>query len=159
MGRLGMRTAAKIFSQKNLNQIGIMFFPLLFLFVNISCSGENSRHTDSILYWSSNNTQEIQFAREIVEKWNNENPQRKVSFQPVPEGQSSEEIILAAVVGGTTPDIYSNMWQGDVEAYAQAGVLVPLDSLEGFKDFIYESCDSYVVDEITSNDGHIYYVP
>ncbi len=154
-----MRTAAKIFSQKNLNQIGIMFFPLLFLFVNISCSGENSRHTDSILYWSSNNTQEIQFAREIVEKWNNENPQRKVSFQPVPEGQSSEEIILAAVVGGTTPDIYSNMWQGDVEAYAQAGVLVPLDSLEGFKDFIYERCDSSVVDEITSNDGHIYQVP
>ena len=60
------------------------------------------------------------------------------------KGRSSEEIILAAVVGNTTPDIYSNMWQGDVEAYAQAGVLVPLDQLNGFMDFIYERCDSEV---------------
>ena len=63
-------------------------------------------------------------------------------MQPIPEGQSSEEVILAAVVGKTTPDIYANMWQGNVEMYAHAGVLIPLDTLKGFLNFIHESCDS-----------------
>jgi multiple sugar transport system substrate-binding protein len=77
----------------------------------------------------------------------------------VPEGQSSEEVILAAVVGKTTPDMYANMWQGTVEMYAHAGVLIALDTLKGFRDFINERCDSAVLKEITSSDGHIYQVP
>ena len=80
-------------------------------------------------------------------------------YQPVPEGQSSEEVILAAVVGRTTPDVYANMWQGDVEAFARAGVLVPLDTLPGFLDVMYQRCDSSVIQEATSQDGHIYQVP
>ena len=66
---------------------------------------------------------------------------------------------LAAVVGKTTPDIYANMWQGDVEDYARSGVLIPLDTLDGFLEFLYQRCDSQVVREITSADGHIYQVP
>ncbi|MCJ7554045.1 MAG: extracellular solute-binding protein [Ignavibacteriaceae bacterium] len=95
----------------------------------------------------------------MAENWNKNNKDVSVKFQPVPEGQSSEEIILAAVVGNTTPDIYSNMWQGDVEAYAQAGVLVALDTLKDFMDFITERCDSEVIEEIKSLDGHIYQIP
>jgi multiple sugar transport system substrate-binding protein len=68
-------------------------------------------------------------------------------------------VILAAVVGKTTPDIYANMWQGNVEMYAKAGVLVALDTLNGFLEFIHERCDSSVISEITSADGHIYQVP
>ncbi|MGE5847369.1 MAG: ABC transporter substrate-binding protein, partial [Ignavibacteria bacterium] len=91
------------------------------VFFSLSCSEKGNRDADSVIYWSSNNTEEIEFARQAVNLWNKKNPERMVSFQPVPEGQSSEEIILAAVVGKTTPDIYSNMWQGDVESYADAG--------------------------------------
>jgi hypothetical protein len=83
----------------------------------------------------------------------------QIHLQPIPEGQSSEEVILAAVVGKTTPDIYANMWQGNVEMYARAGVLIPLDTLHGFLQFIHERCDSAVIREITSVDGHIYQVP
>lgn len=133
----------------------VLFLLPVFTF---SCSQNNGERKE-VLYWSSNNTEEIIFAKEIVAKWNKNNPGKEVKFQPVPEGQSSEEIILAAVVGKTTPDIYSNMWQGDVEAYAQAGVLVALDTLKGFKEFIEERCDSAVIKEITSFDGHIYQVP
>ena len=50
-----------------------------------------------------------------------ENTANKVFFQHIPEGQSSEEILLAAVVAGTTPDIYSNIWQGLVDFYSQSG--------------------------------------
>ena len=38
-------------------------------------------------------------------------------------------------------------------------VLIPLDTLQGFLDFIYKRCDSAVIKEITSSDGHIYQVP
>ncbi len=95
----------------------------------------------------------------MVAEWNAAHPNEKVKFQPVPEGQSSEEVVLAAIVGKTTPDIYSNMWQGDVEAYAKAKILVALDTLKGFKDFIYSRCDSSTIKEVTAADGHIYQVP
>src|SRR4030065_2389252 len=131
----------------------------LLSYVLISCSSNNRDSRDVILYWCSNNTDEIRFAKPSADEWNKNNPNDQVKYQAVPEGRSSEEIILAAVVGNTTPDIYSNMWQGDVEAYAQAGVLVALDSLKGFLDFLYERCDSSVIEEIKSLDGHIYQIP
>ncbi|MEK6552700.1 MAG: ABC transporter substrate-binding protein, partial [Bacteroidota bacterium] len=135
---------------------------VMFLFVSvylISCSSNERRSNSKIILWSSNNTEEIQYARYVVNEWNRNNPEEKVSFQPVPEGQSSEEIILAAVVGKTTPDIYSNMWEGDVEAYAQAGVLVALDTLDGFMELLHERCDNSAIEEVTSPDGHIYQIP
>jgi len=101
----------------------------------------------------------MEFARLMVEEWNALHPDIPVRFQPVPEGQSSEEVILAAVVGRTTPDIYSNMWQGDVEAYAQAGVLIPLDTIPGALTFLYNRSDSAVIRETMSLDGHLYQVP
>lgn len=137
----------------------IVFLVLLCLF-SITCGkkGETSGG-NALLYWSSNNTDEITFARLVVEQWNKSHPEGPLRFQPVPEGQSSEEVVLAAVVGGTTPDIYSNMWQGDVEFYARSGKLVALDRIPGFLEFLYQRCDSAVVKEITSTDGHIYQVP
>lgn len=119
--------------------------------------GLNREHT--LEYWSSNNGGEIQFAQWAVDRWNNVHPGAPVKYQPVPEGQSSEEIILAAVVAGTTPDIYSNIWQGAVEFYSQAGVLVALDTLDGFMEFIRQRCDTATLREITSGDGHIYQIP
>jgi len=131
----------------------------LLSYVLISCSSNNRDSRDVILYWCSNNTDEIRFAKTSADEWNKNNPNDQVKYQAVPEGRSSEEIILAAVVGKTTPDIYSNMWQGDVEAYAQAGVLVAFDTLNGFMNFLNERCDSSVIEEIKSLDGHIYQIP
>lgn len=125
-----------------------------------ACSKETARNGgQSVLYWSSNNGGEINFAKWAVEHWNQAHPDQPVHFQPIPEGQSSEEIILAAVVAKTTPDIYSNIWQGLVEFYGKSGILVPLDTLEGFTEFLQQRCDSLTIQEITSSDGHIYQVP
>lgn len=139
--------------------ISIIMLVFSFSILCISCGGGSHPSGGQILYWSSNNSYEIEFARQITEAWNKEHPDHRVIFQPVPEGQSSEEVILAAVVGKTTPDIYSNMWEGDVESYARAGVLVPLDTLKGFTEFLNERCDSSVIAEVTSADGHIYQIP
>ena len=131
----------------------------LILVILASCSGGAKDRDYALEHWSSSNTGEIIFAKKMVEAWNLNHPEQSVKFQPVPEGQSSEEIILSAVVGKTTPDIYANMWQGSIEFYANAGVLIPLDTLSGFIDFINERCDSLTINEITSSDGHIYQVP
>lgn len=131
----------------------------LILVILASCSGGVKDGDYALEHWSSSNTGEIIFARKMVETWNLNHPEQSIKFQPVPEGQSSEEIILSAVVGKTTPDIYANMWQGSIEFYANAGVLIPLDTLSGFIDFINERCDSLTINEITSSDGHIYQVP
>jgi len=141
------------------SKIFVLSIQLIVLLLLLAC-GDGNGSSEEILYWSSNNTHEIEFADYLVTQWNEANPDMTpIRFQPVPEGRSSEEIILAAVVGKTTPDIYSNIWQGDVEAYAQAGVLIPFDTLDGFIEFIYERCDSSVIEEIKSQDGHIYQIP
>lgn len=143
-----------------MNKSLVVYIALFYSVICVcGCRSQNQDRKGSLIYWSSNNSDEITFAREIVEKWNRQNPYKPLVFQPVPEGQSSEEVILAAVVGGTTPDIYSNMWQGDVELYARSGKLIPLDTLPGFKEYIYARCDSSVVKEVTSTDGHIYQIP
>jgi multiple sugar transport system substrate-binding protein len=142
------------------NIIKYSSFILLTLICLLSSCGERGDQSNELLLWSASNPPEIEFARYIVTQWNEANPGiTPIKFQPVPEGQSSEEVILAAVVGETTPDIYSSMWQGDVEVYAQAGVLIPFDTLDGFNEFIYSRCDSNVIEEIRSLDGHIYQIP
>jgi multiple sugar transport system substrate-binding protein len=142
-----------------LNNFGRIGLSITFMLVLLSCTRSEFSNTEKLLYWSSNNPDEIQFAKYIVNQWNTANPQREIVFQPVPEGRSSEEVILAAVVGKTTPDIYSNMWQGDVEFFARSGVLIPLDTLKGFLPVLRSRCDSSVIREITSADGHIYQIP
>ena len=134
----------------------ILFLSLFLLF---GCSNNSNKNGYKLSYWSSSNAGEIGFSKTMSDRWNLSHPNEKINYQPVPEGQSSEEIILAAVVGKTTADIYSNMWQGSVEFYAKANILIPLDTLPGFNEFIIERCDSATILEITSDDGHIYQVP
>lgn len=136
-----------------------MLSALLFTILGlVACSNEKSE-ASALTYWTSNNGGEIAFARQVTELWNKQTGHQKISFQPIPEGQSSEEILLAAVVAGTTPDIYSNIWQGLVEFYSKSGILVALDTLDGFKELIAERCDPATLAEITSSDGHVYQIP
>jgi multiple sugar transport system substrate-binding protein len=138
----------------------LLNYLVILLFVGfLACNADDSKDRKSITYWTSNNGGEITFARNICKKWNDLNPRTPVKFQPIPEGQSSEEILLAAIVAGTTPDIYSNIWQGLVDFYSQSGVLVALDTLKGFNEYIYARCDSATINEITASDGHIYQIP
>jgi len=123
----------------------------------ISCN--SGKHEGEMLIWSSNNAQEISYFSGKIDQWNSANPGRAIRVQPIPEGQSSEEIILASVVGGTTPAIYANMWQGNVEMYARAGVLIRLDTMPGFIETITGRCTPEAIKEITSADGHIYQIP
>ena len=100
---------------------------LLILFLLNSCSNHHEKN-NQLLFWCSNNAGEINFATHFTNEWNKAHTD-KIHMQPVPEGQSSEEVILAAVVVKRTTDIYDNMWQVNVEMYARAGSLIALDTL------------------------------
>ena len=143
--------------KKNLQAAVLLFLFLVLAFP--SCREGHLSRGAGLEYWSSNNGGEIQFSQWAVGRWNKAHPDAPIKYQPVPEGQSSEEIILAAVVAKTTPDIYSNIWQGTVEFYSNAGILVALDTLDGFLEFIQQRCSPATIQEITSGDGHIYQMP
>ncbi|MFQ5639300.1 MAG: extracellular solute-binding protein, partial [bacterium] len=102
---------------------------------------------------------EIEFAKEIVAEWNRAYPDMPVKYQPVPEGQSSEEVILAAVVGKSPPDIYSNMWPGDVQLYVNANALVPISQFADFDSVMHSRIKEEMLDEARSEDGQVYQIP
>ncbi|MGH7495129.1 MAG: extracellular solute-binding protein [bacterium] len=124
--------------------------------------GSNYEHNlarRELLYWSANNPYEQELAREIVAKWNVLHPDMPVRHQPIPEGQSSEEVILAAIAGRTTPDIYSNTWPGDVEFYVRARALVALDQFADFDSTIASRCRAEMIGQSCALDGHVYQMP
>jgi len=132
-------------------------FLCLFL-VPFTCYDSNISNRSHLIYWSSNNPDEIEFAQWVVNKWNSRYPEKQVRFQPVPEGRSSEEVILAAVVGKTTPDVYSNMWPGDVEFYVRANTLMPLDQFTDFDSVAASRFSQDKIEEAKSRDGHTYQI-
>ncbi len=131
---------------------------LFLLLCSFNCS--NHSHNDAgqiqITYWCANNQYEINLAKAIVSEWNQLHPDIPVRYQPVPEGESSEEMILAAVVGKTTPDIYSNMWAGDVEFYVRANKLLQLDQFSDFDSVAAERFSDDVIEQMRSPDGGVY---
>ena len=79
---------------------GLFLFLYLGTFALPACkSSEAGNH--EMVFWCSNNNQEIQLCVQLTKDWNQKNPANRIHMQPVPEGQSSEEVILAAVVGKT----------------------------------------------------------
>ncbi len=110
-------------------------------------------------YWCATNAFEIEFARLVVGEWNQDTTHIPVTFQPVPGGQSSEEVILAAIVGKTTPDIYSNIWPGVIEQYREAGAIIPLDQFADFDSFLTSRIPESLREGFRSPDGLYYQVP
>lgn len=133
---------------------------LLIIFI-LSCH-QPSSHRDadiiSLTYWSANNQDEIDLAAKLVQEWNAAHLNIQVKHQPIPEGRSSEEVVLAAIVGKTTPDVYSNMWPGDVELYVRAKALIMLDQFADFDSLAGSRFSEDKIEEARSRDGHIYQI-
>lgn len=134
---------------------------LVLAFIAVGCEKEASQDNDvvEIVYWPSANQQEIDLAKEMVEKWNREHPDVQVLMQPLPESRSSEEVLLAAIAGGTTPDVCSNIWPGVTSLFVDAGALVALDQLDDFDEFMEDRTPRELIEAFRSPDGHIYQVP
>ena len=112
----------------------ITFIFSLILLSLLSCSRDSQK--DYIEYWCASNTFELEFAKYVVDLWNSDSTHRHIKLQPIPEGQSSEEMLLAAIVGKTTPDIYSDTWPGVIEQYREANVIINFNQFLDFPDYM-----------------------
>lgn len=112
-----------------------------------------------LTYWSSQNPQELALAQTLVARWNAENPGVQVTLQPIPAGQSSEEVLLAAIVGKTTPDVCSNVWPGILADFVRAKGVVRLDTLAGFDSLLAARVPQHLHAAFRSDDGGYYQVP
>ncbi len=129
--------------------------------IAVGCGSRTSERggVAEIVYWPSANQQEIDLAREMVDRWNGAHPEVRVTMQPLPEGRSSEEVLLTAIAGGTTPDICSNIWPGVTSLFVEAGALVALDEFGDFATFVEDRTPRELIDSFRAPDGHIYQLP
>ncbi len=137
----------------------VVVLGLLAMIFASGCRSEKAYSRPELLYWSANNPYEQEVARAVVKEWNEKHPEMRVHHQPIPEGQSSEEVILAAIAGRTTPDIYSNAWPGDVEFYVRAKALVAFDQFADCDSVLNARCAADVVAQSRSRDGKLYQMP
>ncbi len=123
---------------------------------NIPGSGNGS--TVELTYWPAPNPEEIRLADTLVRAWNVMHPGIHVRMQPIPVSQSTEEVLLAAIAGKTTPDVCSNIWPGALHDYTQAGGLVALDKFRDF-DSVASSRTPRELLQTFSTGGHYYQMP
>jgi multiple sugar transport system substrate-binding protein len=129
------------------------------------CGDSSDAATDAqdgpirLLYWTAPNPQERALGEALAAEWNAANPSVQVEVQAIPAGQSSEEVLLAAIVAGTTPDICSNIWPGIVSDFVRAGGLVPLDTLPGWDSLAASRFPEGIVETFRAGDGHVYEIP
>lgn len=112
--------------------------------------------TGGIKVWLSNNEQELAWGKAVVDAWNEEHPDQKVTSQEIPAASSSEEAITAAITAGTAPCLVFNIAPAAVSGWVRQGGLVDLSSLDGADDYISQrggDVDSY------QTDGKFYQLP
>lgn len=109
--------------------------------------------------WYSNNEQEVRWGESVVEAWNDEHPDEQISAEEIPAGNSSEDVISAAITAGTTPCLVYNTAPAGVAAFQKQGGLVNLSTT-------FEDGESYLTgrsgdgaDGFRSPDGDLYQLP
>jgi multiple sugar transport system substrate-binding protein len=149
---------------KNCSRL-IYFLTVICLAVSSGCgtSGDEEAPRQpgviTLTYWPAPNPQEMQLADSLVRLWNRTNPNIQVRMQPIPVGQSTEEVLLASIAARTTPDICSNIWPGALYDYTRAGGLVPFDRFADFDSVITSRVPDELVETFRSPDGSVYQIP
>jgi multiple sugar transport system substrate-binding protein len=143
-----------------ISRLSIAIIALLFL---AGC-GKRSDETQGqekveLVYWPAPNPQEVQLADTLVRRWNALHPEIHVRMQSIPVSQSTEEVLLAAIAGGTTPDVCSNIQPGALYDYVRAKGLVSLSRMPGFDTLAHVRADSALLESFRSSDGELYQLP
>jgi len=121
--------------------------------------GERPSPRVDLIYWPAPNPQELSLADTLVRLWNRMHPDVFVLMQPIPVSQSTEEVLLAAIAGKTTPDVCSNIWPGALEEYTRAGGLVTLDRFADFDSVVGARVPPDLLKQFRSPDGHFHQIP
>jgi multiple sugar transport system substrate-binding protein len=121
-------------------------------------SGDAASSTGPIKVWLSNNPEEIAWGKQMVQAWNADHPDEKVSAQEIPAGKTSEEVIGAAITAGNAPCLVFNTSPAAVPQFQKQGGLVALDGFDGATSYI-GSRSGDVAQQYQSPDGKYYQIP
>jgi len=138
---------------------------VLLLVLSVSCSPSRSSSSPetggsiTLTYWSATNAQELEFANRVSDEWNAQHPEVQIKVESVPSGQSTEEVILAAIASQTTPDIYASVNPGAMQDLLDGDGVVQLDAYPDFFDVLHERMPPDLLNQYRSSDKHFYQVP
>lgn len=121
-------------------------------------SGGSPDDHGPITIWYSNNEQEVAWGKQMVEAWNAEHPDEKVTGQEIPAGRSSEEVIGAAITAGNAPCLIYNTAPSAVGQFEKAGGLVDISSLPDGADYIEERSGALST-QYQNADGDYFQIP
>ena len=111
-----------------------------------------------ITIWYSNNSAEVAWGEQVVASWNKSHPDQQVSGEQIPSGQSSEEVIGAAITAGTEPCLIYNTSPASVPDFEKQGDLVPLNDFPGGAAYI-QARTGPGASVYKSPDGQYYQLP
>ncbi|KQP56023.1 extracellular solute-binding protein [Agreia sp. Leaf283] len=121
-------------------------------------SGGSPDDHGPITIWYSNNEQEVAWGKQMVEAWNAEHPDEKVTGQEIPAGRSSEEVIGAAITAGNAPCLIYNTAPSAVGQFEKAGGLVDISSLPDGAEYI-EDRSGELSTQYQNADGDYFQLP
>ncbi|GAA0455369.1 sugar ABC transporter substrate-binding protein [Paractinoplanes deccanensis] len=121
-------------------------------------AGQANAATGPITIWLSNNQEELAWGKAMVESWNTQHADQKITAQEIPAGKSSEEVIGAAITAGNAPCLIFNTAPAAVPQFQKQGGLVALDSFDGAAQYIADRTGG-AADQYKSPDGKFYQLP
>lgn len=128
-----------------------------------ACAGGGSTSSagegrGGITIWYSNNEQEVQWGKQMVEAWNADHPDEKIKGQEIPAGKSSEEVIGAAITAGNAPCLIYNTAPSAVGQFEKQGGLVDLSKIDGAASYI-ESRSGDIAKNYQNQKGDYFQMP
>ena len=127
-----------------------------------ACGGNGSdgqaQARGPIKIWYSNNQEEVAWGKQMVQAWNKQHADQKITAQEIPAGKSSEEVIGAAIAAGNAPCLIFNTAPAAVPQFQKQGGLVPLDDFDGAQAHIEERTGDRAA-QYRSPDGKYYQLP
>jgi len=111
-----------------------------------------------ITIWLSNNAEEKAWGEAMVEAWNADNPDEEVTAEEIPAGQTSEEVIGAAITAGSAPCLVYNTAPAAVPQFQRQGGLVSLDNFPDGAEYVTDRTGE-AAEQYRSVDGGLYQMP
>ena len=126
------------------------------MFCDSKVAKDGSRN---VVYWTAPSVELSRFEKKVVEEWNSSHPDIPITWNTIPAGVTSEEVILTAIATRTGPDICSNIFGGFAAQLADAKVIVALDTLPGFWDLMKKRKMANIIRDNWFYKGHVYILP
>ncbi len=120
---------------------------------------DNDPAAASLTYWPAANPVEVELAIRLASAWNRTHPEVQVRVQPAPAGKSSEEVLLAAIVARSTPDICSNISSALLARLVRARGVLAIDAFASTAARLSERTTLGMIEPLRFPDQHVYALP